>query len=179
MTAAALARNLIIASVAIGTIFLSFDTRSQAAPRRLPPVLRAISDEVGALSVPEGQALASILADVKQKSGVEIIVVVAETTGAESIEEYTQRLSAHWRAYGRSPDGERRVFVVVAVADCSLRIASEKQMASVVEQVTKSPLMTDLLPMFRHGEYFRALALIVEQLSRAIGSLPSAGDNAT
>jgi hypothetical protein len=51
--------------------------------------------------------------------------------------------------------------------------------AAVVDQVTKSPLMTELLPMFRRSEHFRAISLIVAHLSRALESQWSLGDRVT
>lgn len=83
MSSIASARNMVVAFIALGAMLLSFDMRSEAALRPLPSILRAISDEVGMLSVPEGQALAQMIADVQRENGVEIIVLIAETTVPE------------------------------------------------------------------------------------------------
>lgn len=64
--------------------------------RELPPLLRSVSDESGALSLAQGQALSRQLSDIERRIGVEIVVVILTTTRPESIEAYVQRLINHW-----------------------------------------------------------------------------------
>ena len=169
------ARILIVALIAIGLSLQSFDARAQEVLRPFPPMLRAISDEVGALSVSEGQALSRIVDDIQQENKVRIIVVIVETTFPESIESYSHRLLAHWRANRPPPDGVEDIIIVVAATDRTLRIAAGLKMASVVEQVSNNKLMLDVAPLFRSGKYFPAVVLIVERLSQAIRSKSKEG----
>lgn len=175
MICAAIIRNLAVTFIALGFALQSPNARTQEAVRPLPPMLRAISDEVGALSVSEGEALARIVGDIQQESGVRIIVVIVETTVPESIESYSHRLLAHWGANRPPPDGVEDVIIVVAVTDRTLRIAAGIKMASVVEQVSNNKLMLDVAPLFRSGKYFPAVVLIVERLSQAIRSKSEEG----
>jgi len=168
MISAVIIRNLVVTCVALGFVLQSLDARAQEALRPLPPILRAISDEVGALSTSEGEALAGIVADVGQTSGVRIIIAIVETTMPESIEIYTQRLQAYWGAHRPPSKGEEEVFIVVAAKDRTIRIASGVNMTAIVERVSNSKLMLDVGPLLRSGKYFPALALIVEGLSQAI-----------
>lgn len=109
MNRIAIARNLMVTLMAFGFVLQSLDAHAQEALRPLPPVLSAISDEVGALSESEGEALAEIVADARRASGVRIIIVIVETTVPENIESYTHRLRAQWQAR-RPPSPGRRTY---------------------------------------------------------------------
>jgi uncharacterized protein len=167
--------GLIFTSIMIGLSLQSFDARAQEALRQLPPMLRAISDELGVLSESEGQALSKRVADIQQESRVRIIVVIAETTLPESIESYSHRLLAHWRANRPPPEGVEDVVIVFAITDRTLRIAAGMGMAAVVARVSNNKLMLDTGALLRSRKYFSAAALIVERLSQAIRSDSSAG----
>lgn len=171
----AIARVLIFILIAFGALVHSVDARAQDALRPLPPMLRVISDEVEALSVSEGEALARIVADVRQESGVRIIIAIVETTAPESIESYTQRLRAHWGSQRPTLDGEEDLFIVIAATDRALRIAAGLNMTTIVERLSSNTVMRDIGPLLRSGKYFPALALIVNRLLLEIRSEPYAG----
>jgi uncharacterized protein len=173
MIGAAMARGILVTLTAIGLALLSLDSHAQEALRSLPPILRTISDEVGALSTSEGQALGGIIADVQQERAVRIIVVIAETTMPESIESYTHRLRAHWAALRPLPDGVEDILVVVAVTDGILRIAAGVNMAPIVARISIDKVVTEVRPLLRSGKYFAALVLIIERLSQAIPKIDS------
>jgi uncharacterized protein len=168
MIGTAIIRNVVVVLCALGSMALSWDASAQSAVRPLPPYLRDISDEVGALSDKEGQALAGMIADLQRERGVRLIIVIAETTAPESIEDYTKRLSGDWLARRPPLYGEERVFAVVDTTDRAVRIATGEKMAPLIDQISKSQFMTDLLPLFSRHEYFQALRIIVERLSQAI-----------
>lgn len=173
MNSTAIARNLIVKLIVFGFTLQSLDVRAQETLRLLPPVLSTISDEVGALSVPDGEALAEIVAEVWRVNGVRIIIVIVETTLPENIESYTHRLRAHWQERRPSTDGEEDVFVVIAAKDRTMRIAAGLRMAAIVKEVSSTKLMVDVGPLLRSGKYFSAIVLIVERLLQAIRSASS------
>lgn len=170
-------RSLVGILVLSGCLLHADQVTAQAL-RELPPYLRDISDEVGALPDSEGRALATLIANVQRETGVRIVIVIAETTAPESIEDYTTRLSNYWLARRPPAQGEERIFFVLDLKDGSVRLATGEKMASLVEKVSKSDFMSDLLPMFKRGEYYRALKRVVERLS-AIIKQRSSGSAAT
>lgn len=167
-------RPFITALFLVGLMLQSAGIHSQEPLRSLPPQLRDISDEVGALSASEGRALAGMVADVQRESGVRIIIVIAETTAPENIEDYTKRLSLHWQAQRPPHSGEERIFLVIDVKDGAIRLAAGEKMASLIDRVSRSEFMNELLPMFKRNEYFRALANLIERLSAVIKQRPMA-----
>lgn len=136
----------------------------QAGLRELPPLLRAISDEIGVISVSEGRKLFRHIARVEDERGIKIIVVVAETVRPETIEDYTRRLLAHWRAGSRALDEGRYVFVVVAVKDRELRITPGSKTMDIVEELERTGALKGVPPLLRQARYFDALDAIVTQL---------------
>ena len=162
-----LIRSLKAVLVLLGFLLHSVQVNAQAL-RELPPLLRDISDEVGALSDAQGQALATMIADVQRETGVRIVIVIAETTAPESIEAYTARHSNYWFTKRPRMRGEERIFLVVDLKDGSVRLATGEKMASLIDKISKSQFMADLLPLFKRGEYYRALTSIVERLSKVI-----------
>jgi uncharacterized membrane protein YgcG len=153
---------------ATAALLITPPVSAQTGLRPLPPRLSSVSDEVGALSPDQGRALAEMITDIEQASGVRVIVLIAETTRPEDIESYTQRLSSLWMAQRPAMREGKFVFVVIAVSDRALRIAGGKPMGAIVDEVTKSQVMTDIIPMFRSKDYFQAAMLIVRELSNAI-----------
>jgi uncharacterized protein len=158
---------LLIGALAVGTLFLSFGAPAQTVLRDLPPLLRAISDEAGVLSVTEGQVLAQAVSEMRHESRVQIIVLIAETTAPESVEEYTLRLATEWRSRDGYSDIEDRIFVVVSVGDRALYIGSDASLQPIADTVTKGPLTHEFVTQFRRAEYFTALTRIVTRLSVA------------
>ena len=159
---------------ALGLVLQTGELIAQEPLRALPPQLRDISDEVGALSESEGRTLARMVADVQRETGIRIIIVIAETTAPERIEDYTKRLSAHWLAQRPPFSGEKRVFVVMDVTDSALRLAAGEEMTALIDRLSASQFMDDLLPVFKRKEYYRALAILIERLSVLIKQQPMA-----
>ena len=145
------------------------------ALRELPPLLRAISDEVGVISVSDGRALSRHIARVEDERGIKIIVVIAETVKPEDIDDYTRRLVAHWRAGSHALDSGRYVFIVLALKDRELRITPGARTVQMVEDVERSAALDALPPLLRQGRYFEALDAIVKQLERLATPGPVSG----
>lgn len=141
--------------------------------RGLPPLLRAISDEVGVLSVSEGTALSRHIARLEDDKGVKIIVVIAETVRPESIERYSSRVLAHWRARSNALDNGRYVLVVVAVKDRELRLTPGSRTIGLLQRLQHSAALDGVPPLLRQKRFYQALDRIVEQLERLAGEQPA------
>lgn len=136
---------------------------SAQALRPLPPLLRTLSDEVGVLSAEEGQALSRSAEDIFERTGVRVIVVIAESTKPEEIEDYTERLGQRWKQE-RHLAPERSVFVVLAVTDREFQIMPGKDLASIDRELKRPDAYAGLAPLFRQGRYFDALMTVSRRL---------------
>ena len=136
----------------------------QPEPRPLPPILSTISDEVGVLTVSQGQILAKTLADIERRTGVTIVVVILATTRPESVETYVQRLINRWRRESKRLDDGRFVFVAVAKEDRELRIVPSEKLAWVLTPLTRSEVAVQAPALLKQDKYFEALTAIAEKL---------------
>ena len=131
--------------------------------RPLPPLLCTVSDEVGALSAEEGRAISRSAEEIFERTGVRVIVVIAETTEPEEIEDYTERLGQRWKRE-RHLVPEHSVFVVLAVRDREFQVMPGKGLESVDRELKKPEAYAGLAPLFRQGRYFDALIMVNERL---------------
>lgn len=131
--------------------------------RPLPPLLRTLSDEVGALSVEEGRALSRSAEAIFDRTGVRVIIVIAETTRPEEIEDYTERLGQRWKRE-RHLVPELSVFVVLAVQDREFQVMPGKGLDFVDRELKKPEAYAGLVPLFRERRYFDALMTLNQRL---------------
>lgn len=131
--------------------------------RPLPPLLRTLSDEVGVLSVEEGQAISRSAEETFDRTGVRVIVVIAETTKPEEIEDYTERLGQRWKRE-RNLVPERSIFVVLAVRDREFQVMPGKGLESVDRELKKPEAYAGLAPLFLEERYFEALMTVNARL---------------
>jgi len=140
----------------------------QSELRSLPPILSTISDEVGVLTVSQGQKLAATLADIEQTTGVTIIVLIVASAYPETFEAYVQRLINRWRRESKRLDHGRFVFVAVAKKERELRIVPSEKLAWVLKPLTKGEAAVQATTFLKQEKYFEALTTIAEKLSQLI-----------
>jgi len=138
------------------------------ALRELPPLLRAVSDEPGVLSVAEGRMLSQRIAEVERATGVKLVTMVVVTVAPESVEGYVQRLIDHWTCKSRALDNGRFVFVVIAKNDRELRIVPGPELAWMLKPLSASEMTENVPALLRKDQYYEALQTIVNRLSQLI-----------
>lgn len=162
MSSAIAGRLLLLAFAAAA---FSSSTNAQRELRPLPPILRSVSDEVGALSQKQGDELSSALYDVLKRKNVRVVMVIAETTRPESIEDYAGRLARQW-VLDRAIDPTRTIFVIVAVNDREMRITPGGALG--LNSSTTADVTAGLEGYFRDGRIFDALMLLTARLRRVL-----------
>jgi uncharacterized membrane protein YgcG len=156
------------AFVSVAGISASAADEAPARLRDLPPLLRAVSDEPGVLSLAEGRSLSRRIAEVKRATGVELVTVVVVTVAPESVEAYVQRLVGHWKRRSRALDNERFVFVVIARNDRELRIVPGPELAWMLKPLSGNEMTENVPTLLRKDQYYEALLTIINRLSRLI-----------
>jgi uncharacterized membrane protein YgcG len=141
---------------------------AQGPLRDLPPLLRAVSDEPGVLSVAEGQALSGRIAEIEHATGVKLVMVVVVTVVPESVEAYVQRLIDHWKRRSRALDNGRFIFVVIARNDRELRIVPGPDLSWMLKPLTGNEMTENVPTLLRKNQYYEALLTIVNRVSRLI-----------
>ena len=135
--------------------------------RPLPPVLRTLSDEVGVMSVEEGLRLSRAMEDITDRTGVRVVMVVAQTTSPEAVEDYGERLARRWRRE-RQLNTDRSVFVVLAVQDREIQVMPGKALPGIDRELERAGTLQQLPPLFRAGRYFEGLMKLTSEIDRLI-----------
>lgn len=136
--------------------------------RDLPPLLRAVSDEPGVLSLAEGRALSRRIAEIERDTGVKLVAVVVATVAPESVEAYVLRLINHWKRRSRALDNNRFVFIVVSKNDREVRVVPGPDLAWVLKSFSRGEMTENVPKLLRTDRYYEALLTIVNNLSRLI-----------
>ena len=135
--------------------------------RPLPPLLRTLSDEVGVMTIEEGRRLSRSLEQVLERTGVRVVMVIAETTRPEAIEDYGARLARRWRRE-RQLDVEHTVFIVLAVRDREMQVMPGKALPDIEGELERAGTLRELAPLFRAGRYFEALTKLNGEIERLL-----------
>ena len=154
-------------------VLLATPVFAQGKLRPLPPQLRTVSDETGVLSAEQGRTLASALADTAQATGVPVILVIAETTKPESIEDYSERLAKRW-AELPGLDTTRAVFIIVSLHDREMKLMHGRALG-LTEALQREDPTEGMGPHFREGRHFEGLMQLVARVRSMIernASLP-------
>lgn len=136
---------------------------AQEGLRPLPPLMRTVSDEAGILSEEEGRKLASTIAEIFEATGVPVILVIAETTKPERIEDYAERLAKRWRER-RGLDPTRAVMIVVSIGDREMQVMPGSTLRSLDIALQREELTRDIAPLFREARYSKGLVLLLGRI---------------
>lgn len=160
--------RLFCALVALAVVSVAGAGEAPERLRELPPMLRAVSDEPGVLSLAEGQMLSRRIAEIERATGVKMVAVVVVTVAPESVEAYVQRLVDHWRRHSRALDNGRFVLVVIAKNDREIRIVPGPDLAWVLKSLSGGAMADTVPKLLRTDQYYEALQTIVNRLSQRI-----------
>jgi uncharacterized protein len=152
--------------------FVALSVLAQGTLRPLPPLLQTVSDEVGAVSPDEGKALARRLANLHNDTGAKVVIVIAETTQPEEVEDYTGRLVRQWQQRTDALASGKYIFVVLAVKDRALWIEGGPGYAPRMEGLTEESFAA-VRPYLQQGRYQRAIEVIMNRLEGLIRHSPT------
>lgn len=123
---------------------------AQAAP--IPALQARITDTTQTLDAATVQSLTHALADLEQRKGAQIAVLMVPTTDNEAIESYALRAFEHWKL-GRSgvDDG---ILLVIAKDDRRLRIEVGYGLEGAVPDLLAGRLIREqIAPRFQQGDF--------------------------
>ena len=133
--------------------------------------MRALSDEVGALSRDQGAKLSRALQEILDEDDIRMVVVIAQSVGPEPMEDYAERLSRRW-ARDRGIDPTRAIFVIVAVRDRDMVVMPGRALG-LEAALSRPEIGRDLAPLFREQRYFEALMTLTDRVHSVIHSAPT------
>jgi uncharacterized protein len=136
----------------------------------IPPVAR-VTDTTGTLSADQKQALESKLADIEQRKGSQVAVLIVPTTHPEEIEQFSYRVADSWKLGRKGVDDG--VLLTVAKNDHHVRIEVGRGLEGAIPDAASARIIREYItPKFRSGDFLGGINDAVDALSKLIDGEP-------
>jgi uncharacterized protein len=136
----------------------------------IPPVAR-VTDSTGTLSADQKQALDSKLADIEQRKGSQVAVLIVPTTKPEEIEQFSYRVADAWKLGRKGVDDG--VLLTVAKNDHHVRIEVGRGLEGAITDVQSNRIIREYItPKFRSGDFSGGINDAVDALTKLIDGEP-------
>ena len=141
--------------------------RGQAQNTQLPQPVRYVNDFGEAIDGSTKQRLETILANLKERTGIEFLVATVKTAGAEDIYDYSLRVANEWNVGSKSP---RKALVLVIAIDTGKFFT---QFSGHVQADLPDGLVGEMgrrmRPKFESGGYSQGLLTGIETFINILG----------
>ena len=133
----------------------------------MPPLTARVTDLAGTLSSGDDQALTAKLAELEQRTGAQVAILLVPTTGADSVEHYAARVFSDWKPGRR--DINDGVLLLVAKADRTIRIEVGLGLEQAIANDTAAAIIRDrMVPAFKAGDFALGLNDAIDALAPLI-----------
>lgn len=143
----------------------------------VPPLKARVTDLTGTLDAAQVQALEASLADIEQRKGAQVAILMVPTTRPEAIEQFSIRVAEAWklgrgRELARKATGDPNapavddgVLVLIAKEDRRIRIEVGYGLEGAIpDGIAKRIIDESIAPHFRRNDYFGGLQAAVQDL---------------
>ena len=142
-----------------------------AALQPLPQLKTRVTDLTGTLNVTQKNRLENKLADLEERKGSQLDILLVPTTKPETIEQYSMRVVEQWRLGRKGVDDG--ILLLVAKNDRTLRIEVGYGLEGTIPDALAKRIINEIItPYFRQGDYYGGLAAGVESLIGLIDGEP-------
>lgn len=133
----------------------------------VPPLQARVTDTTGTLDAAAIQAIDARLAELEQRKGAQIAVLMVPTTGTDSIEQYALRAFEQWQLGRKSVDDG--ILFVVAKEDRALRIEVGYGLEGAVPDLLAGRIIREqVVPRFQAGDFSGGVSSGVDSLIRLV-----------
>jgi uncharacterized protein len=159
------------APAAEGPTLLATAGESQV-PLAVPALTARVTDLAGVLSAADRERLEARLAELEQRKGAQVAVLIVRSTAPEDIAAYAIRVVEVWRL-GRARAGgvavDDGVLLLVALEDRRVRIDVGRGLEGAIPDAIARRLIAETIaPRFREGAYAEGLSQGLEGIARLI-----------
>ena len=146
--------------------------QSQAETLLAVPALSArVIDQTGTLDASQRGAMEQRLAEIEQKEGSQLVVLMVPSTAPEDIAAFANRVGNAWKI-GRHEVGDG-VLIVVAKNDRKMRIEVAKALEGAIPDLAAARIIDQAMkPRFRSGDFAGGLNAAIDQLAARIAGEP-------
>ncbi|TDY85879.1 UNVERIFIED_ORG: uncharacterized protein DFO49_4908 [Herbaspirillum seropedicae] len=154
-------RKLLLTCWLLAWIALAAPARADDGLVPVPPLSAHVIDQVHLLQPQQRQALEGVLAEIEQRTGSQIGVLLMSSTAPEAIEQYSIRVAEAWKL-GRKGVDDGVILIVVKDNPKSLRRlrieAGRGVQGSLTDAQSKRILEDVIAPHFRQNDFYGGLA---------------------
>ena len=105
-------RSILALSLIFGLFFATLVTVRAQGQAKLPVPTTHVSDTAGKVTEPVKQRLENILANLQQRSGINLTVLTVQTTGGQDIFDYSGEVARDWNVGSGASTGKSLLLVV-------------------------------------------------------------------
>lgn len=126
----------------------------------IPVIDAPVVDQAGVLSAQASTSISTKLREHREATGVQLAVLIVETTDGISIDDYAQQVTKQWR--GGSKERDDGAVFVLAVKDRTMRLELGYGLEALIPDSTASALLQALRPALREANYDAAVSSLVD-----------------
>lgn len=147
------------------------EAAAQDSTPAVPPLTARVTDLTGTLDTGRRQALEQQLAELEQRKGAQLAVLMVATTGPEDIAAYAIRVFDAWKL-GRK-DIDDGALLLVAKDDRSVRIEVARGLEGAIPDAAAARIIREyLVPRFRSGDFDGGIEDAVAAMVRLVDGEP-------
>lgn len=154
-------RKLLLTCWLLTWLALAGPARADDGLVPVPPLSARVIDQVHLLQPQQRQALEGVLAEIEQRTGSQIGVLLMSSTAPEAIEQYSIRVADAWKL-GRKGIDDGVILIVAKDNPKSLRRlrieAGRGVQGSLTDAQSKRILQDVIAPHFRQNDFYGGLA---------------------
>lgn len=152
-------------------LLFSWLTPVQAGPVAVPPLKARVTDLTATLSQTARDAIEARLADLEQRKGSQLAVLILPSTGEETIEQFGIRVAEAWKL-GRE-DVDDGLLLLVAKDDRTLRIEVGYGLEGAIpDAVAKRVIEEVIVSRFKTGDFEGGINAGVDSLIKLVDGEP-------
>jgi uncharacterized protein len=133
----------------------------------IPPLTARVTDSTGTLNDSQKASLETNLAQLEQRKGSQVAVLIVPTTQPEEIEQYSIRVVEAWKLGRKKVDDG--VLLIVAKNDHHVRIEVGQGLEGAIPDAAAARIIREYVtPKFRAGDFYGGIEDAVGALTKLI-----------
>jgi uncharacterized membrane protein YgcG len=133
-----------------------------ASSAAVPEITRPVTDLVGEISSEEISALEKKLVQHRDKTGVQLAVLIVDTKGRRTIDAFAQEVFDKWG--GGDAHTDRGALLILAIRDRRSRLHLGHGLEPLISDGEAGQMLDRIKPAMRAGDTGKAVGLLVEQV---------------
>jgi len=141
------------------------------SPLPVPALTAHVVDQSGTLDAKQRSNMEARLAELEQREGTQLVVLMVESTAPEDITSFANRVANSWKI-GRAQVGDG-LLIVVAKRDRKMRIEVAKALEGAVPDLAAAHIIDQTMkPRFQENDFAGGLNAAIDQLGARIAGEP-------